>query len=511
MSSEDNKNGESGESINKRNTPESSSTQLGSGDAPAAKNNSADAQIQAHRKQHQQQKTKLFGGAGILVVIAIVALIAYYLVTASSDVKDKPIAVPDVQMSESDIAQFREAFKQALTQYEINIQPKIDEISLADFKSTQASELALLKAQAVSLFAQGAFAQAKQTIDSLSKKSNTLIDEWTAQIQMHVYDGQQAFANEEIPQAQLHVNKALALSPSNIPALELQNRIYAFGEASKLVQELKIAVFENNWPKQVEVITGIIEIDPERTELINDLEKAQAQHDMQQLTDYLAQAEAAIKANQLTKAEQLIKQAKAIKIDSRGAQALTKQIAQVRASQSARSALAAITKAATADSWEQVSKQVQTALLKTPNNTQLKRYQEQAQQVMSAKKSLANFIARPQRLADENIRQAASQAVQSSFAASLLSPSLQQQIEQVATSIDQYSSPVEIEINSDGNTYITVLGIGHVGEHKQKVIELTPGNYVLQGKRDGYRSKRLELIVKANTPSSITLICDERI
>jgi hypothetical protein len=142
---------------------------------------------------------------------------------------------------------------------------------------------------------------------------------------------------------------------------------------------------------------------------------------------------------------------------------------------------------------------------------ELSNFQSQAQQVLSAKKSLASFIARPARLADNNIREAATKAIQNAFAPSLLSPSLQQQIGQVASAIDNYSGPVDITIRSDGKTYLTVLGVGHVGEHKEKVISLTPGNYILQAKREGYRNKRLEFVVEANTPLVLQLICDDKI
>jgi hypothetical protein len=92
-----------------------------------------------------------------------------------------------------------------------------------------------------------------------------------------------------------------------------------------------------------------------------------------------------------------------------------------------------------------------------------------------------------------------------------MSPSLQSQIAQVAKSIDEYSEPVKVTVNSDGKTYVIVIGVGHVGQHKQKEIELMPGEYVLQGRREGYRNKRIPFTVKANTPIELSLICDEKI
>ncbi len=478
----------------------------------ASQRNSADEQIQAHRKEHQAQQTKLFGGAGIIAAIALALVVAYYLFTGESAEHGDAISTQaEVLMSESEIAQFREAFKQALTQYEVQVQPSINEIMMTDWQTEQASGLALMKDHALTAFAQGAFAQAKQTMEELSQKSKTLITQWQAQIEQHVSDGQAAFDSGQIPQAQLQVNKALALSSTNMKAMDLQNRINAYGEASKLVEELKIAVFENNWPKQVEVITDIFEIDPQRTELAQDLKNAKAQHDKQQLAKYLDEADKALLSNQLTKAQQLVNQAKTIKPDSKGAKALTARINQAKGQQGLTRIKMSIEEAANKDNWEQVSALVGSTLPKHPNDTELKNYQVQAQEILSAKKSLALFVARPERLADDNIREAAVKAVQSAFSASLSSPSLQRQIEQVASGIDQYNNPVEVQVNSDGKTYIVVLGVGHIGEHDQKVISRKAGKYVLQGRREGYRNKRLEFTVKANTPISLTLICDERI
>lgn len=470
-----------------------------------------DAKIHAHRKQHRRQLRKLVGG-GLAVAFIIFALFAgkYYM----GETSEQPTTDPQLSepiLSDSEVAKFREDFKQALVQYELTLQSDVNEIMLSDFEPNRTSELALLKEQALTAFAQGAFLRAKQTLDQLSQKSKTLVRDWNAQIAQHVKNGQAAFNSDQIPQAQLNVNKALALSSTNIAALELQNRIYAHGEVSKLIDDLKIAVNENNWPKQVEVITDIIELDPERSELEKELESATSKYEHQQLAKYLEEADLALQNGELTKAAQLVSDAKNIKPNSKGAAALEARISAAKAQLGLTGLKTKINAAIQEDNWDEVNAMATSTLAKHPNDADIKKYQSQAQQVLSAKKSLTIFLERPDRLADDGVREAAAKMIQSSFKASLLSPSLQKQIEQVATSIDQYAKPVEITVNSDGNTYIVVLGVGHVGQHKEKVISLTPGDYVLQGKRDGYKNKRLEFTVRANTPLALTLICDERI
>ena len=50
------------------------------------------------------------------------------------------------------------------------------------------------------------------------------------------------------------------------------------------------------------------------------------------------------------------------------------------------------------------------------------------------------------------------------------------------------------------------------GRVRERTIELLPGEYVFEGKRRGYRSKLVDVIVQANldTPLEVRVVCDER-
>lgn len=474
--------------------------------------NNADAQIQAHRQEHQKRLKKLFGGVGALLLIVLIMFAAYQFFTKTGSTTLQDIDEPaTLELSSEQIELYRDEFKAMLTRYEIEVQPKIDKILLSDWETAKVNELSFLKEQALTAFARGAFLQAKQYFENLDINSNELISQWQLQTTQHIEKATLAFNNDQIPQAQLNLNKALALMPTNLQALSLQSRIDAYGEVAVLLNDLEVAKIENNLPKQIGLLSDIIELDPERGELNEDLANVTVSYNQQQLAEHLENAERALKAKRLSQAQKFVDAAKKIKPSSKGAQSLNTRIAQLRAQQGLSSIKVALEQAAKQDNWEEVFRLSNDALKNYPIDQELSNFQSQAQQVLSAKKSLASFIARPARLADNNIRDAATKAIQNAFSPSLLSPSLQQQIAQVANAIDNYSGPVDITISSDGKTYITVLGVGHVGEHEEKVISLTPGNYVLQAKREGYRNKRLEFVVEANTPIALTLICDEKI
>ena len=482
---------------------------------------SADAQIAAHRELHQQKIKKVAAIITITLFVVVGAFAAVQVISntpntgntgnTAQDTQANQTTQQDSSLSDSQITEYREAFKQALTDYEINTQPNIDKILLTDWETQNATELALLKEQTLTAFAQGSFLQANQLFEKLQKDAEALIEKWQTETDNYLSLASKAFEDDQIPLAQLNLNKALALMPTNRQAIALQTRIDAYAEVATLLSDLEVAKVENNLPKQIDLLSGIIELDPQRSELNVDLEQVQTNYDKQQLAKLLKDAELAVSKNQLTQAQTLINKAQRIKPDSKGAKALSDKINQMRAGNTLADTKKQLSMLKENDDWEPVTLLASVSLLTHPNDVELQTYQQEALAVLQAKKSLQLFIDRPDRIADENIRTAASKAVQNAFAPSLMSPSLQSQIAQVAKSIDEYSEPVKVTVNSDGKTYVIVIGVGHVGQHKQKEIELMPGEYVLQGRREGYRNKRIPFTVKANTPIELSLICDEKI
>ena len=74
------------------------------------------------------------------------------------------------------------------------------------------------------------------------------------------------------------------------------------------------------------------------------------------------------------------------------------------------------------------------------------------------------------------------------------------------------NTPVNVNVISDGKTFVSVRGVGKVGETTGKTIQLKPGTYSFEGKREGYRSKLIEVSIPLNRSDvQVTVIADERI
>ena len=293
----------------------------------------ADAQIQAHRQAHQQKIKKVGLTVAVVVVIVLIAIVLSQVFSGDNQDNVQAQTVVPVSLSEQEISAFREEFKQALTQYEIRIQPQINKMQLADWNNGEVGGLRLLKEQVLSSFAKGAFADAKTKLALLYTNSENLIEQWQSEVDGYLQTAQMQFEQGNIPQAQLALNKAINLHADNAEAEALQNRIQAYGEIESLLGDLQVAKVERNLSKQIEVLTDIIDLDPERNALSEDLQEVKTEYDQQQLSQSLEKAQQAIDAGQLSKAEQFIKQAKAIKPSSKGAQTLQTQVNSLRQQQ----------------------------------------------------------------------------------------------------------------------------------------------------------------------------------
>jgi hypothetical protein len=241
------------------------------------------------------------------------------------------------------------------------------------------------------------------------------------------------------------------------------------------------------------------------------LQQAQKLLKERRLSKALQQAEQALAADKLDDARRYLQQAQSIEANAPGLDKLSAQLNARLAQQNLAGIISQVEQLKTNDSWSEIAKLSEQALGRFPNNEQLKQSQMQASVVLDHQQSLARFIARPDRMADSNILNAAQNALQKSITSLILSPTLATQAQRLAGLIDTYNAKVEVTINSDKRTHLIVVGVGVVGEVDKYTIELTPGNYVLEGKRDGYRSKRLEFEVQANKPINISLLANEKI
>jgi hypothetical protein len=471
---------------------------------------SPDAFIQQQQKERAQQIKRIFIGLGALVFAALASSLIV-LLDAPSDETPMPAAPIESSFSSAEQEASRDAFRQALSTYEQEIAPMLASPALINWKGQEVEALSTANENALRLFANAAFVQALGALNKLSTDAKALIAQWESAYNDKLGQAQTFYENGQIQQARLALSQAIELMPQRSDSQQLAAQLAAYDSVSEALQQLEVAKVENNLEQQIVLMQEILRADPTRTEHQLPLQEAKVLLKERRLSKALQQTEQALAVDNLDDAARYLQQAKNIEANAPGIDKFSAQLNARLAQQNLASIYSQIEQLKANDSWSEITQVSQQALSRFPNNEALKLSQRQANTVLGHQQSLARFIARPDRMSDSNIRNAAQNALQQSITSLLLSPSLATQAQRLAGLIDNYNAKVEVTITSDKRTDLIVVGMGIVGEVDSYTIELTPGSYVLEGKREGYRSKRIEFEVETNKPISIRLIADEKI
>jgi len=78
--------------------------------------------------------------------------------------------------------------------------------------------------------------------------------------------------------------------------------------------------------------------------------------------------------------------------------------------------------------------------------------------------------------------------------------------------VELASKPIQVRLESDQLTSVTLYRVGALGAFAAKEVELRPGTYTAIGSRDGYRDVRQTFTVRpGRNLAPIRLVCIEPI
>lgn len=361
-------------------------------------------------------------------------------------------------------------------------------------------------------YADGDYADAVRHLQGLETELTQFEQGYQQAWQARFAEAQSAWQTQNIPDAQIAVKQTLQWRPDYQPALDLQARLMVWQSVQSKLEALQVAEVENNVSKQRELVQEILNLDPQNTAIQQKLKKLENLLTEQQFANLIAQAVTALDNDDLQAAEQAL--AKADKVDSNRpeVQHLELRIAQRNKQRAIDRFTQQIAAMQQADNWLAAQKLSDNARQAHPEVAQFELSYELAGEVLSAQQLLRGYLERPARLRDPQIRQNAEQLLEKVSEFQIASATLQKQAQALREELNTDLDKVEVLVESDGKTDIRVLGTGVVGKVKQKTIQLTPGVYRFEGRREGYRSKIIQVdVIDSSKPMTITLICDEKI
>lgn len=406
----------------------------------------------------------------------------------------------------------RLAYLEAYARFENELRPQLNKIDLPAWDKPLSEKLDNIEKQAVQQFAASNYPKGYSSITQLVTLAEETITNSQSQFTEAMQTAQSAFDDNDYPKAKQAIDQALILDTRSGDAKKLAERVAQLPEINGLFSQIKTANAENNRQRERDLINQLLKLVPEREALKQRAQQLTTAINNDNFQQQINQGYQALENTDLSAAQSALDKAKQLYPDRTEVRDLNQVIQQAQQNQQLRQLQTAAVKAASEDNWAVVVKHRQQIQSLAPADKANADQLAVADKIVSLQQQIDAALAAPLRLSNQAAARDAEAILSEARYYQNQSDTLAAKSQQLASLLAAANQPVAVEIRSDNLTYISVRGVGNVGVTEGKTIQLKPGNYTFEGKRNGYKSKLIEVQVPLDKASiSVTLICDEAI
>lgn len=477
----------------------------------------ADILSEASQKAARQRLRTIYTAVLIFGIGVVSVLLIRYIATPSTttspdhaDVRPGTVATGPETPGED--KRLRQEFMSMLQQYETETEHLLSSANLAAWNDAAERSIHRLKQESLRYFGQGNHAAAIDSLQKTSALAEKILDEWKRNYEKAYASALKNFHEAFPQQAKLDIESALVYKPDDADALELRRRILVLPKIKKLMTEAEIAQTENNLERKVSILEEILRLDPAREDARTEIERLGQIIAQDEYAHHIRQGLASVEKRDLAEARKSLKQARSLYPSRPETGILSARVRSLEKELSLQTSLKLGKRASGRDDWNTALKIYSDALAIHPDNPELARLQKEAGRIVALDTGITNHIKAHHRLSSVNVYEQAQKTLAEASAYTSSSRTLADKHGQLTDLLAGYGRNVDVVIRSDSQTYITVRGVGKVGKVSEKTIRLRPGNYTLEGRREGYRSKLVRLAVNPGQDIvSIKVVCDEQI
>jgi len=399
-----------------------------------------------------------------------------------------------------------------VNQFEQTIEPALLTPEFEAWNKDLQQALRAEKKQAVENLAAGNTDQAFAQLSSAIKKATDALAEFDGEFAAAVDNAKSALSVDAYREASTAINMALKLKPNDPDTLNLREQIEALPQILSLIEQAAVARTENNLLKEQQLSEEISALDPNRTAYADRAADINTILVNRKYEDIIISGNEASRSSNLKALQQSVEVARSLFPSRSETKDLENKLVELKQKIAFNRFMTNAHIAVTNDKWNDALTAFKQAETIHPNDQEVIGGIALASQIIQHQNSLQDFNNNPGRLVNETIRKSAENTLDNASTLGTISPHLNNQINQLKTNIEIYNQPIEILVISDGLTDISVRGVGQVGTVKQYSIRLKPGNYRLEGKRQGYKTKSVSITIAPEDKNvRVEIIADERI
>ncbi|TQV77956.1 hypothetical protein [Denitrobaculum tricleocarpae] len=406
----------------------------------------------------------------------------------------------------------REAFKRELAAFDAELEPEISREAFERWNGEGRRVILETRDRAVSQFTTGDYEAALSSLVEAGRiarqellKRDTAFDSAFAQ-------ARSAYERDDYQTASLGIAEALRLKPWSQDAQNLQQAIERLPPLLALIEQAAIARTENNLEAEQSHLRQALEADPSRSGLTERLETVEREIRERAFSKHIETGMNAISRRDLSAAYDSLKNARAVFKDRPEASLLSKQAAGLARELKFEDFISKARTASSSDDWRSAGGLYRQAADLYPDNQEASTGYALATNIVSLDEKLSAHLGTPQRLASSNVAALVRDLVRQTDPLAAHSPSLRDKAHELSVLLEAYAVKIQVRVLSDGETNISVRGVGRVGKTEDKTIALRPGQHTFEGIRPGYRAKLIEVQIPPGSEGfTVEIVCDERI
>lgn len=476
------------------------------------------------RLQSRKQSLKLFLAFTVLLVLSSVFLLLYpsccglsSRIDSMTTIESDEIFDPDPrQLNNSDHdqsqADLRQAYLTAFNAYENDIKPKLEPLDLKKWDSSAAARLASLEEEALTAFSDQDYKKALQNIEQAGNLVEALFTESRQQFDDALSMASVYYSEDNYDKAKLEIERALLLNAQSGEANKLKNQIDILYQLLPLLEKARVAKIENDARKELDLLEAILKLDPDRNEARIRKQYLVKRNRDEQYNSYIDQSWQSLKLGDAHNTRLSLSKARAIYPDRIEIQDVSNSLKILESELRFEAYTETASKAMAADDWILAKRNLGQALAEKPDEKNLKPLLNKSERIVYLKQEIDRYIAKPYRLVNTQVLTKAEALLAEAENYHEASPGLVDKSNVLSRLIGQVNRKIPVEVISDNNTNVLVRGVGVVGQTKSKTIELPPGRYQFEGKRVGYKSKLIDVLIPYDISEfQVLVICDEPI
>ena len=423
-------------------------------------------------------------------------------------VRPAPVVAPDEAANEA----ARDQFKIDLAAFQTALEPAVTHDDFARWDAAAQRRILDGKAVAISLFSEGSYmaavtelAAARTTAEqALAAREQAFNDAFAA--------AEAAFGDDNYDAAALAIDRALTIQPMSDPAAALKQRIDALPALLAKIEDAAVARVENNLDAERGHLEAALAIDPGRSELAPRLAEVRRLLREARFAGHIVAGLKHVEARALTSAQGALDAARGIYPDRAEVDVLDEKIAGLEIELLIERLTRTARAAALADDWATAEQTYIQLRRLAPADRDITGALARAQTINQLHARAARHLAAPGRLASVAVAAEAASLVDAVAPMRDESPRLAAQADALAGLIAAYGVKVPVRIVSDGKTNITVRGVGIVGKITERTIELRPGQYTIEGIREGFQAVLMRVDIPPGQAALVLeIVPDERI